>query len=104
MSSGMLDRSLDDSIANNRQASRRTARGRANRRTAAKPAAVGGVKKNTKAAKAAGGQGAQNAPSAPPKESKIMVSGLVSSVGYPLQWTILTLQPSDVNEGNIKVC
>lgn len=103
MSSGMLDRSLDDSIANNRQASRRTARGRANRRTAAKPAAVGGVKKNTKAAKAAG-QGAQNAPSAPPKESKIMVSGLVSSVGYPLQWTTLTLQPSDVNEGNIKVC
>ncbi|RMJ25544.1 hypothetical protein PHISP_03610 [Aspergillus sp. HF37] len=85
MSSGILDKSLDDSIANNRQASRRTTRGRANRRTAAKPAAVGGVKKNTKAAKAAG-QSAQNVPSAPSKESKIMVSGL----------------PSDVNEGNIK--
>lgn len=77
MSSGMLDKSLDDSIASSRQATRRSNRRRASRPTAT----VGGVKKNTKAAKAAGQGAHQSAPSAPRQtESKIIVSGLVSSV------------------------
>ncbi|RJE26145.1 RNA annealing protein [Aspergillus sclerotialis] len=86
MSSGKLDQSLDEILVNRRQTTRQSARRRANRRAATKRATVGGVKKNTKAAKAAG-KGVQGGPSAPPTESKIIVSGL----------------PSDVNEANIKV-
>lgn len=78
--SGKLDQSLGEILASNRQANRRGPR-RANRRNAAKPAAVGGVKKNTKTAKPAG-KGVQSGPSAPRSESKIIVSGLVS-LAYP---------------------
>lgn len=75
--SGKLDQSLDDILVNKRQTTRQSARRRANRRTATKQPIVGGVKKNTKAAKAAG-KVVPGGPSAPPSESKIIVSGLVS--------------------------
>lgn len=76
--SAKLDKSLDELLSSRR----RTARRGAGRRstiskagTASTP--VGGVKKSTKPAKTAG-KGAQPGPSSAPKESKIIVSGLVS--------------------------
>jgi THO complex subunit 4 len=70
--SANLDKSLDDLVGSRRQTGRR--RG-GPRRSAAKPAAVGGVKKHTKAAP----KPAHPAPVAQTGSSKILVSGLVSS-------------------------
>lgn len=70
--SGKLDKSLDELLVNRRGSARR--RGTA-RRANARAAAGGGIKKN-KAAKAPA-KAAQTA-TAPPTDSKIMVSGMVS--------------------------
>lgn len=75
MSSEKLNSSLDAILVNNRQTTRQSARRRGNQRGGARRAAVGGVRKNTRAA----GKGIQTGPSAPPTESKIIVSGLVSA-------------------------
>ncbi|KAE8155007.1 hypothetical protein BDV25DRAFT_146831 [Aspergillus avenaceus] len=80
--SGKLDKSLDEILVNRRQGVRRRNRRSTQSKTAA--GAVGGVKKNTKAAKPAGKPAQGGHPAS--TESKIMVSGL----------------PSDVNEANIK--
>ncbi|KAE8326181.1 hypothetical protein BDV39DRAFT_206076 [Aspergillus sergii] len=80
--SGKLDKSLDEILVNRRQGARR--RNRRSTQSKAAPAAVGGVKKSTKAAKPAGKAAQAGHPMS--TESKIMVSGL----------------PSDVNEANIK--
>lgn len=66
-----LDKSLDDIVVGRRQDARR----RGSRRNKASTA-TGGVKKN-KATKAATGKGAKSAPAPAPKDSKIMVSGMV---------------------------
>ncbi|OQE31598.1 hypothetical protein PENSTE_c001G06114 [Penicillium steckii] len=79
--SANLDKSLDDLVGNRRQ----TARRRGNRRSAAKAATVGGVKKSSRAPKAPA-KVAHPTPAAPAASSKIIVSGL----------------PSDVSEANIK--
>ncbi|KAJ5952577.1 uncharacterized protein N7479_010990 [Penicillium vulpinum] len=76
--SANLDKSLDDLVGSRRQSTRR----RGPRRAAAKPSAVGGVKKSTKATPKA----AHPAPVAQTGSSKILVSGL----------------PSDVSEANVK--
>ncbi|KAE8387812.1 RNA binding domain protein [Aspergillus alliaceus] len=81
--SGKLDKSLDEILVNRRQGARRRNRRAAQGKPA--PAAVGGVKKSTKAAKLAG-KAVQAGHHPGSTESKIMVSGL----------------PSDVNEANIK--
>ncbi|KKA25677.1 RNA annealing protein Yra1 [Rasamsonia emersonii CBS 393.64] len=81
--SSKLDQSLDE-IAKSRRQSGRSARRRGGAGKVTK-APVGGVKKNTKAARGAG-KGATISQTAPPTESKIIVSGL----------------PPDVNEANIK--
>ena len=76
--SANLDKSLDDIVVGRRQDARR----RGSRRNKAS-AAPGGVKKN-KATKASA-KGAKSAPAAaPPKDSKIMVSGMVSSMFFSL--------------------
>ncbi|KAE8160955.1 hypothetical protein BDV40DRAFT_301805 [Aspergillus tamarii] len=80
--SGKLDKSLDEILVNRRQGARR--RNRRSTQAKAAPAAVGGVKKSTKAAKPVGKAAQAGHPMS--TESKIMVSGL----------------PSDVNEANIK--
>ncbi|KAJ5587192.1 mRNA export protein mlo3 [Penicillium hispanicum] len=79
--SANLDKSLDDLVGNRRQ----TARRRTNRRVAAKPSTVGGVKKSSKATKAAA-KAVHPTPVSSTASSKIIVSGL----------------PSDVSEANIK--
>lgn len=79
--SGKLDQSLDEILSSRRQgnAARRNTRRRSGGAKAATSAApVGGIKKNTKGAKAAG-KGAPTGPAGGSGESKIMVSGLVSS-------------------------
>lgn len=73
--SANLDKSLDDLVGSRRQNARR----RANRRGAAKPSTVGGVKKSAKATKATA-KAAHPTPAAPAASSKIIVSGLVSLV------------------------
>jgi THO complex subunit 4 len=78
--SGRLDQSLD-SIIDSQKKAKRDARRRSSK--AGKPARaavvapVGGVKKTTKPVKV-GIKGATTGPSAAPRESKIVVSGLVS--------------------------
>ncbi|KAF7590817.1 hypothetical protein BBP40_002339 [Aspergillus hancockii] len=81
--SGKLDKSLDEILVNRRQGAARR-RTRRSTQSKAAPAAVGGVKKTTKAVKPAGKAIQAGHPAS--TESKIMVSGL----------------PSDVNEANIK--
>lgn len=76
--SANLDKSLDDLVGNRRQSARR----RANRRSAAKAATVGGVKKSSKATKATA-KVAHPTPSAPAASSKIIVSGLVCHNHHP---------------------
>jgi THO complex subunit 4 len=73
--SGKLDKSLDEILVNRRQGAARR-RTRRSTQSKAAPAAVGGVKKTTKAVKPAG-KGVQAGHPAS-TESKIMVSGLVS--------------------------
>jgi hypothetical protein len=104
---GKLDQSLDEIMKDTKPA--RAGRGRGPRRAAAVKAAAataapaGGVGKKTKAPR--GPKAA--APAAIPTtgESKIIVSGLVSS---PLlqyyQAPLTSSQPEDVNESQIKVC
>ena len=72
--SGKLDKSLDEILVNRRQGARR--RNRRSTQSKAAPAAVGGVKKSTRAAKPAGKVAQAGHPMS--TESKIMVSGLVS--------------------------
>ena len=72
--SANLDKSLDDIVVGRRQDARR----RGSRRNKA-ATATGGVKKN-KATKASAGKGAKTATAPAPKDSKIMVSGMVSSI------------------------
>lgn len=78
--SSKLDQSLDE-IAKSRRQSGRSARRRGGAGKVTK-APVGGVKKNTKAARGAG-KGATISQTAPPTESKIIVSGLVSVLFFP---------------------
>lgn len=75
--SAKLDQSLSEIASSNRRGTGRNNRRRAARSAAVKGAPVGGVRKNTKPAKPAG-KGVHNIQSAPPTESKIIVSGLVS--------------------------
>jgi len=76
--SANLDKSLDDIVVGRRQDARR----RGSRRNKASTA-TGGVKKN-KATKASTGKGAKSAPAPAPKDSKIMVSGMVSLILFSL--------------------
>lgn len=84
--SSKLDQSLDDIAKSRRQSGRARRRGGAGKVT---KAPVGGVKKNTKAARGAG-KGATISQTAPPTESKIIVSGLVSlfSSTRRVTWTV----------------
>lgn len=100
--SANLDKSLDDLVGNRRQ----TARRRGNRRAAAKAPTVGGVKKSSRAPKAPA-KVTHSTPSIPTASSKIIVSGLVSfipTISFDGDPFTNLLQPSDVSEGNIKVC
>ena len=72
--SANLDKSLDDIVVGRRQNARR---GGSRRNKPA--AATGGVKKN-RASKAPAGKAAKSAPAPAPKDSKIMVSGMVSLI------------------------
>ena len=77
--SANLDKSLDDLVGNRRQ----TARRRSNRRGAAKPSTVGGVKKSSKATKAPA-KAVHPTPAASTASSKIIVSGLVGLTSMTL--------------------
>ena len=105
---GKLDQSLDEIMKDTKPT--RAGRGRGPRRAAAVKAAAataapaGGVGKKTKAPR--GPKAAAPAAAIPTTgESKIIVSGLVSS---PLlqyyQAPLTSSQPEDVNESQIKVC
>lgn len=88
--SANLDKSLDDLVGNRRQNARR----RGNRRSAAKAATVGGVKKSSRAPKAPA-KVAHPTPAAPAASSKIIVSGLVSSIfTYPMLIQYLLTYPA----------
>ena len=79
--SGKLDQSLDEIVSTHRRGgSNRGRRVRTTRQGGAKPAAapVGGVKKTTRPVKGAT-KGVPTGPSGGVGESKILVSGLVSS-------------------------
>ena len=75
--SAKLDKSLDEILVSRRQGARRRARRSAPNKAANAPVPVGGVKKTTKAAKVPG-KAVQNGHPVS-TESKIMVSGLVST-------------------------
>ncbi len=96
--SANLDKSLDDLVGSRRQTARHSARRRGgSRRTVNKPAAVGGVKKSTKAAPKA----AHPAPIAQTGSSKILVSGLVS---YPSFRFLLVFTRSCANLLSLPMC
>lgn len=78
-----LDKSLDELLSTRRRSARRNTGRRSGTAKAATTAVpVGGIKKSTRTAKP-GGKGIPTGPSAVSTESKIIVSGLVSSSLLP---------------------
>jgi THO complex subunit 4 len=106
--SGRLDQSLDTIIDGQKKAKREQRRrqgkpGRPAGKVTSAP--VGGVKKSTRPVKTTL-KGAATGPSAPQRDSTIVVSGLVSNFpSFVLHWKLTnSSQPHDVNEAQIKVC
>ncbi|GMF73063.1 unnamed protein product [Aspergillus oryzae] len=95
--SGKLDKSLDEILVNRRQGARR--RNRRSTQSKAAPAAVGGVKKSTKAAKPSGKAAQAGHPMS--TESKIMVSGLeyFSKSAGPVKRVMLTYNQNGTSRG-----
>jgi THO complex subunit 4 len=103
--SGKLDQSLDEILSTRRKANRgRRPHKPAKASGAVISAPVGGIKKSVKSARSAT-KGVPTGPSATPKESKIIVTGLVRLLPDKLSVTFTDhFQPHDVNEAQIKVC